>query len=71
MQTLYDEEHCFVCQARQRAVSLSLVWTVFVLEHVLVLVKLFLAALVPDVPRWVELEQAKQRHVSERQRKKQ
>ena len=71
MQTLYDEEHCFVCQARQRAVSLSLVWTVFILEHVLVLVKLFLAALVPDVPRWVELEQAKQRYVSERQRKKQ
>ena len=45
MQTLYDEEHCFVCQARQRAVSLSLVWTVFILEHVLVLVKLFLVLL--------------------------
>ena len=42
--------------------SLYLAWSVLVLEHALLLLKLLLAHLVPDTPRWVEREQAKRHY---------
>lgn len=39
-------------------------------EHALILLKMALAFLVPDKPRWVEIEQSKQRYHEKRVHKK-
>ena len=50
---LYSELHCSVCRARRYEVTLVLLWVAIVLEHMLLLLKVFLAFVVPDIPGYI------------------
>jgi hypothetical protein len=50
---LYDINHCNQCRAWQSEVLTIMLWSVVVIEHLLILFKMLLAYLIPDQPRWI------------------
>ena len=56
---LYSEIHCNLCQERVYRVTYWLLWILFVLEHMLILLKVFLAFVVPDKPGWIVRAEAR------------
>ena len=56
---LYNKLHCEVCEVRRHEVMKLALSVLVVMEHVLVLVKVFLALAVPDRPSWVTRAEAR------------
>ena len=56
---LYSELHCDLCQVRRDAVTKVELYILIFLEHLLILLKVFLAFVVPDKPGWVVRAEAR------------
>ena len=56
---LYNSLHCEVCQNNRREVLLFLMYVVIALEHICILLKVFLGWCVPDKPAWVVASEAR------------
>lgn len=63
--SLYNLNHCNVCKHWMFEISTIMVWTVVIIEHLLILFKLFLAYIIPDQPRWVVDANARNEFLSE------
>jgi len=50
---LYYPDYCNVCKNWQGEISATMIWSVVVIEHLLILFKMLLAYIIPDRPRWV------------------
>eukprot|EP00322_Chrysochromulina_rotalis_P026772 CAMPEP_0115874298 /NCGR_PEP_ID=MMETSP0287-20121206/24462_1 /TAXON_ID=412157 /ORGANISM="Chrysochromulina rotalis, Strain UIO044" /LENGTH=1141 /DNA_ID=CAMNT_0003329431 /DNA_START=17 /DNA_END=3442 /DNA_ORIENTATION=- len=51
---LYNKLHCETCRGWAFEILYLQMLTFIIVEHVLLMLKMFLAYLVPDVPRWVQ-----------------
>ena len=56
---LYNKLHCEVCEVRRHEVMKLALSVLVVMEHILILVKVFLAFAVPDRPAWVTRAEAR------------
>eukprot|EP00966_Prymnesium_polylepis_P112440 2601204-Prymnesium_polylepis.1 len=63
---LYNREHCDMCRYRTAEVYLGLAWFVIIVEHLLLLLKIFVMAAVPDKPAFVRKDEARTAFLKDR-----
>lgn len=51
--SLYNEAHCNACKNWTNDVFRWQLWALLIIEHCLLLLKMLLAFLIPDTPRWI------------------
>jgi len=56
---LYDKSHCDVCNEWIKEVSVARLIFLMIVEHLLLFLKVFLAMIIPDKPKWVVKAEAR------------